>query len=392
MYSQSAPPLTACRIELRSAERASFSEHFLTGSAVAGATTEDAADQAFADAADAIAGRGLQPMQEKIFGAAAARERILAARRAAYVRRQVDAASPFTYVEASSPTGAEFAGLQLWGITPHTPGSMTVCTARRPGAPAGRLWTWGDCRLLHLPFLRGTDADGALPAGGPAQADLMFRNAGNALRAYGFSYAQVIRTWIYLARLLDWYGDFNRVRTAHYQREGLSVETPGQVFPASTGIQGHALGAECFMDLFALDTIGCNHVSVQPLLASARQNRAFRYGSAFSRGMSVTTEGRRTVYVSGTASIDPQGATKHVGDAGAQALETLLSVGALLEEDGGGLADIHAATLYCKTPSVLREVEEAVRLLSLPRLPWVCLLADVCRPELLVELEAVAVI
>ena len=72
----------------------------------------------------------------------------------------------------------------------------------------------------------------------------MFTNAGLGLKAHGLTYRNVVRTWIYVARLLEWYDDFNRVRTAHYRLAGFGVEG-GAAFPASTGIQGHYEDEEC---------------------------------------------------------------------------------------------------------------------------------------------------
>lgn len=145
------------------------------------------------------------------------------------------------------------------------------------------------------------------------------------------------------------------------------------------------------MDVLALEVTDPGDVRVEPVRTSDRQNPAFRYGSAFSRGMALVTGGRCTLWVSGTASIGPGGETLHTGHVEAQILETLLSVAALLEEQGAGLRDIVTATLFCKTPAVYAAAERVTRLLDLPHLPAVSVRADVCRSDLLVELEAVAV-
>ena len=212
-----------------------------------------------------------------------------------------------------------------------------------------------------------------------------------ALRSLGFEYRDVARTWIYLARLLEWYGDFNRVRTAHYQRVGFSA-AGALPFPASTGIQGRSGDDECVMDLLALQSDSPDRAAARPIRRSPRQDSSFSYGSAFSRGMAIAIDGRRTVHVSGTASINAAGASAHVGDAEMQSLETLLCIAAILEEQGGSLENITSATLFCKTPAALEAWNRVARMLRVPAMPKVCVLADVCRPDLLVEMEAVATI
>jgi enamine deaminase RidA (YjgF/YER057c/UK114 family) len=220
----------------------------------------------------------------------------------------------------------------------------------------------------------------------------MFANAEAALAAAGLSYGHVVRTWLYLARLLEWYRELNRVRSAHYAPVGFGTGPGSRPFPASTGIQGRSGAAECFMDLLALESTVPGAATARPLLRSARQGESIAYGSAFSRGMTLAIEGRRTVHVSGTASIDAGGRTVHVDDREGQALETLLCVGSLLEEAGGGLGSIVSSTLFCKDREALEAFRRVTRLLRVPAFPVVPVLADVCRPDLLVELEAVAVV
>jgi len=146
------------------------------------------------------------------------------------------------------------------------------------------------------------------------------------------------------------------------------------------------------MDALALESGGPRFAAAIPIRRSSRQNSSFNYGSAFSRGMALEIEGRRTVHISGTASINAAGQSTHVGDAEHQSLNTLMSIAAILEEQGGGLRSITGATLFCKDGAALEAWERVSRRLELPALPKVCVLADVCRHDLLVEMEAVAVI
>lgn len=146
------------------------------------------------------------------------------------------------------------------------------------------------------------------------------------------------------------------------------------------------------MDVLALDSHGPHRAAARPIRRSPRQDSSFNYGSAFSRGMVIEIEGRRTVHVSGTASINAAGESVHVGDAEMQSVETLLCIAAILAEQGGGLANIASATLFCKDRAAWEAWQRVCRLLQAPAFPQVCVRADVCRPDLLVEMEAVAVI
>jgi enamine deaminase RidA (YjgF/YER057c/UK114 family) len=239
-----------------------------------------------------------------------------------------------------------------------------------------------------------TMSGGAADESGPAgrQAERMFSNASAALKTHGFSYPRVLRTWIYLRRILEWYGDFNKVRSALYRRPDFLGEGDGAAFPASTGIQGRMGDEECFMNVLAVEPADRSDVEVIPILKTARQGQASSYRSSFSRAMVLRTGGVRTIYVSGTASIDGSGESVYRGDREGQALQTLLSVAALLEEQGGSLENICTAALYCADRETCAAYFRMTRLLGLPAFPVIAVRADICRPELLIEMEAVAVL
>ncbi len=93
------------------------------------------------------------------------------------------------------------------------------------------------------------------------------------------------------------------------------------------------------------------------------------------------------MFVSGTAAIDAQGRTQHVGQIEAQIDDTIRHVRALLSDARCTDEHVLSALVYCKTP----EVEEAFRS-GWADLGWpvVSMIGDVCRPDLLFEVEAVA--
>ncbi|PTY06200.1 hypothetical protein DB347_12190 [Opitutaceae bacterium EW11] len=378
-----------CRVEVRASERDSFAEFHVTGLVECAGSAAELAEIVLEEVASVLASRRIQPIQEKLYGLTAIRGEVMKRRETAYRRRRLDPSVPTTWIQGLPLLGCDFVGIQIWGVAPYG-GETCVTTVENPSTGAGRLWKGRGFRMLHLPCVRGIQHDGKLAAGPASQADWMFTNAEQGLAAHGFSYSQVVRTWIYVDRLLDWYGDLNCVRTAHYRRLGFGT-TGGPAFPASTGIQGRFEEEECLVDVLALETDG-RHATAAPVTRSPRQDQSFNYGSAFSRGMTLDVEGRRTIHISGTASINTAGDSTHLGDAEMQSLETLMSIAAILQEQGGTLENITSATLFCKTREAWEAWRRVSQLLRLPAFPKVCVLADVCRDNLLVEMEAVAVI
>jgi len=228
----------------------------------------------------------------------------------------------------------------------------------------------------------------------------------------GVRFDQVIRTWLYLGGIVaddadqQRYKELNRARTDFYNDiPFLTGRLPegyrGPVFPASTGIGTE--GREIMMSAIALAT-DRDDILAMPL-ENPRQVAAYDYAShyspkspKFSRAMALSCGNYATIFVSGTASIT-HSETRHVGDAAAQTDETLTNIEALISEenlaghglpglgttlDGLGLVRVYIKRQedYAATRAVCEK--------RLGELPTIYAVADVCRPELLVEIEGIA--
>src|SRR5271167_2317735 len=127
-------------------------------------------------------------------------------------------------------------------------------------------------------------------------------------------------------------------------------------------------------------------------------NEAYDYAkpSSFSRGMRIDLNGLVILLISGTASIDENGATLHVGDFRAQMRRTYQNITALLAAEGATWKDIVRTTCY------LRDIDRDYATFNEERTAFfqqqgldplpasTGIQAKLCRPELLVEIEAIA--
>lgn len=295
---------------------------------------------------------------------------------------------PFTMVEGNPCRGGELAGIQIVGARIESP-EVEVHTL--PGEPrsAGVVLETPSYRRCYLAELSGYSPEQERSPS--EQTRQMFLRTRDLLVEHDFEYTDVVRTWIYLPRILDWYDDFNRARSACYREFRILGEDALVPLPASTGIQaGRKPGEEVLMDLVAYSLPGGRGDRIVPA-HNPRQNEAYEYGSSFSRGMVVDLDGPRTCYVSGTASIDGTGKTVYLDDSQGQVMETYLDIGALLGAQGLGLKDLRHATAYCKRPEDFLAWEEMHRSLQLPWFPVIPVYGDVCRENLLFEMEALAV-
>ena len=99
------------------------------------------------------------------------------------------------------------------------------------------------------------------------------------------------------------------------------------------------------------------------------------------------------LYISGTASIDGEGRVAHPGDPERQARRMLLNVEQLLAGQGAGLGAVVSAVTYLKRAVDADTVRAAARAAGLSdAIPHTLCVADICRPEWLCEIEAIAVL
>jgi 2-iminobutanoate/2-iminopropanoate deaminase len=127
-------------------------------------------------------------------------------------------------------------------------------------------------------------------------------------------------------------------------------------------------------------------------------NEAYAYAkpSSFARGMRIDLNGLTILLISGTASIDEHGASVHIGDFRAQLRRTYDNITGLLESEGCTWHDIVRTTCYLRDIDRDYDVfnEERTRFFAeqgLDPLPASTgIQAHLCRPELLIEIEAIA--
>ena len=127
-------------------------------------------------------------------------------------------------------------------------------------------------------------------------------------------------------------------------------------------------------------------------------NEAYDYSkpSSFVRGMRIDLNGLVILLISGTASIDEYGKTVHVGDFRAQCQRTFKNITGLLEAEGCTWKDIVRTSCYLRDIDRDYEAfnEERTAFFNQQRLDPVPastgIQAKLCRPDLLVEIEAIA--
>jgi len=201
-----------------------------------------------------------------------------------------------------------------------------------------------------------------------------------------FHFTDTVRTWFYLDHLLDWYTEFNEIRTAFFKERGVFEK----MVPASTGIgAANPWGAALTCDLLAIQP-KTSAVEIESI-SSPLQDSALKYASSFSRAVEIRLPSHHSLLISGTASIDACGRSQYEGDPQRQIERTLEVVTALLESRRMTWGNVNRGIAYFTDMADRAKFTSLCQAQGIPAFPLAMSHADVCRHDLLFELEVDAV-
>lgn len=214
----------------------------------------------------------------------------------------------------------------------------------------------------------------------------VFNRIGELLADGHMQESAIARTWLFMEDILRDYEELNRAREEFFKRW---LTSSHQFIPASTGIQGHMTAGRVLSVEFS--AFSGERISIKQL-PSPLQNEPTDYGKLFSRAVRVRLPKNDLIFISGTASIDKTGASIYPGDFNRQMAFTLEVLSTLLGEVGGDLSDVVQGMVYLKHGG---DLDACLRLLDEAGFPRSRVLfqldVDVCRDDLLCEIEATAV-
>jgi enamine deaminase RidA (YjgF/YER057c/UK114 family) len=245
------------------------------------------------------------------------------------------------------------------------------------------------------------------------QSNNAFEQLQNILAEEDMEFSDIIRQWNYIEQITlstqqnhcasQHYQIFNDIRSKYYQQSSFR-----NGFPAATGI-GMDFGG-IIIDIIAAK-FG-NEKSVVPIkspvqldaysytkevLAENNYMKDFcRTTPKFERAKLIITAGNKCIFISGTAAIVGQASIIH-DSVEHQTEMTILNILSLISKDNlqkHGIATIEKARInylrvYVKYAKDIQQVR-SVCMKHFPQLPVSFVVADICRPELLVEIEGQA--
>lgn len=196
------------------------------------------------------------------------------------------------------------------------------------------------------------------------------------------------RTWLYVNDIDNHYADVVNGRNDVFDREKLTDQTH---YIASTGIFGYTgkRGVNVMLDTYSIK--GLKVEQTQYLYALSNLNRTSEYGVRFERGVAIKYGDRTHAFISGTASIDNMGNILYPNDIKKQTQRMWENVEALLAEVDMHLdEDVAMMTVYLRDMADYNIVKVLFEK-RFPTRPKAIVLAPVCRPGWLIEMECICI-
>ena len=278
--------------------------------------------------------------------------------------------------------GDTCAGTHLNSTQVHAVSGVPVRRIRRDGRVVGSVYEDRDAVYCVL----GNVSSPAISLSRAVQTRQAFETMESVLGEADMDMSNVARTWIYLDDLLSWYDQFNAVRTTFFDERGVF----DRMVPASTGI-GASNPDHGAIVTGVLGIKSKNGRVRMKAVPSPMQCSATDYKSSFSRAVEVELSDHRRLYISGTASIDPEGATIHLGDARKQIACTMDVVKAILDSRGMTWSQTTRGIAYFKHARDVPLLSEYCLQNKVPPLPVANAHTAICRHDLLFEIEIDAI-
>lgn len=241
------------------------------------------------------------------------------------------------------------------------------------------------------------------------QSDEVFGKLDNLLTSYGFAVDDIVRQWNYIGNIVACregrqnYQEFNDARSRYYAKGAWS-----NGYPAATGIgaygEGIIVGGVAFKKVeqgakgvYPIDNPlqVAAHVYSKRVLIDEDCN-AVKSTPKFERAKLIETESGVCCFVSGTAAIRGEDSVKSLS-AELQTIKTIENIENLVSKEnlmryGCKPYDLKFVKhqVFIKNANDYEEVRQIVEA-AYPNVPTVYTLADVCRSELLVEIESVLI-
>lgn len=236
------------------------------------------------------------------------------------------------------------------------------------------------------------------------QSNAVFSQVEAILSREKFPLNSIVRQWNYIENISLFTDEYQNYQAFNDSRSHFYAKTDWPLgFPAATGIGTQSGGIMVELIAFtgeklinkALDNplqIAAHKYSQDVLLGAIDPCKQQRTTPKFDRGRIVGIAGRQTIFISGTAAI--RGETSLISDNVTEqtriTMENIQHLVSTVNVQGSGTTiEYKLLRIYVKNPLQMEEARTYMKA-NYPDIKKIYVCADICRDELLVEIEGIA--
>jgi len=324
-----------------------------------------------------IAEKNIEVVYEKVFGHLAYKEEFKELR-----NKKIKA--PLTFLEGMSVKDTPFSSILICGIIKESDEvSLRYIKTFNGEELIGTEICSPSYQYLYLAEIKSRSKD----------FNDMYEELERYLDVCGYEPFNIVRTWIYINEIDDNYQQFNLARREFFERNEIDFDSKAKRLPASTCISGKAeesgygmMDVQCIKE----KNEQCKIERIYNILQNEAEGKKYLYGPTFSRGMLIEADNCQEIHVSGTASINETGKTVYIDDTYGQIKKTLLNVLSILQQYDMTLSDLCQSTCFFKKKEYYAEFNKCLEEMGLEEFGDTFVVANVCRSDLLFELDGIA--
>lgn len=298
---------------------------------------------------------------------------------------------PSSYIEGSPIEEVPISSITVFGVSKLGDSTKVLYISdKNKKKNIGTIINTLNGRYLYLFGLEGKEDKDTL-----LEYNNFYEDLDEYFKESNFNAKDIVRTWIYLDEIDLNYSNLNLARREYFNRKKIDYSSDSNSLPASTCIGGKCSNdATLGMDVFCIDK-SSNSFTIARMynkLQNEAEGQAYQFKPTFSRGTLIDYETHIEAQVSGTASINETGETVFIDDPYKQIKKTLINVGVLLKEKNMTYSDFCLSTCFFKKKEYYEYFKKALAELNIPNdFSHTFVIGDVCRANLLFELDGVAI-
>ncbi|MFD1886722.1 hypothetical protein [Paenibacillus wenxiniae] len=296
---------------------------------------------------------------------------------------------PLSYIEGTPAYGTALSSITIYGIHKKDKNVQLEYITNESGGTIGTKVITSQMEYIYLMNINNVHHSYTM-----SEFAATFAWLGDFMKKNELLGPHLVRTWIYLNDINNNYEQLNTDRRVFFERFAIDYSEKSNILPASTCIGGIS-DKKCNISMDVMFLKRKNDRPIIERVYTALLNEAegveYLFKPTFSRALKIEDEGNIEIQLSGTASVNSLGRTEFKNDAYKQIKKALENVTSILESNNLTFDHFYQSTCFFKRQQDVHIFEKLLKELNIPAFANTFVVNDVCRDDLLFEIDGIII-